>query len=314
MEFGVQVEPQFGFDYNDVLEIAEKALENKFTGVWFSDHFMLDADATDRVLLDPWLLMAALVRDNKRIRVGSLVFCSSYRIPALHAKMAATIDVISNGRLDFGIGAGWKKLEYNAYGYKFPKFSTRVEQLGESIQIIRGIWTEKKFSFDGKHYKVSDVVSFPKPVQKPYPKIWVGSNRGGPRMIELAARYGDGINVAWGFSPEQTNDIFDQLATFAEKHDRRPEDIAKSVGLWTRILKSEAEMEKKIKQGAKSRGISGDAYRKRVDSSLWGTSEIVADRLAQYTDQGVSKIILMFPYGEKRAQIDLFGERVLPLL
>ena len=314
LDFGIQVEPQFGFSYEDVLELSENALENKFTGLWFSDHFMLDANATDRILLDPWLLMAALVRDNKKIRVGSLVFCSSYRNPALHAKMAATIDVISNGRLDFGIGAGWKKLEYDAYGYDFPNFSTRVEQLGEAIQIIRGIWTEEKFSFDGDHYQVKNLVSFPKPVQKPYPKIWVGSNRGGPKMIELTARFGDGINVAWGFSPERTRDIFQQLSDFAEKHGRKPESIAKSVGVWARILKSESEMEEKIKKGAAARGISEDAYRKRVDSSLWGTPEIVAERLSQYQEQGVSDIILMFPYGEKREQISLFGEHVLPLL
>ena len=275
---------------------------------------MLDADATDRVLLDPWLLMAALVRDNEKTRVGSLVFCSSYRNPALLAKMGATIDVLSNGRLDFGIGAGWKKLEYNAYGYEFPEFPTRAEQLAEAIQIIRGIWTEEKFSFVGEHYQVKDVVSFPKPIQKPYPKIWVGSNMGGSRMIELAARFGDGINVAWGFSPEQTNDIFEQLTGFAEKHDRKPEDIAKSVGLWTRVLKSETEMEEKIKKGAVARGISEDAYRKRVASSLWGTPEFVADRLSQYADQGVSDVILMFPYGEKREQISMFGDKVVPLL
>lgn len=314
MKFGVQIEPQFGFSYDDVLELANKALDNSFSGVWFSDHFMLDANATDRELLDPWLLMAALVRDNKKIRVGSLVFCNSYRMPALHAKMAATIDVISNGRLDFGIGAGWKKLEYNAYGYEFPNFPTRVEQLGETIQIIRGIWTEEKFSFDGNHYQIKDLVSFPKPVQKPYPKIWVGSNRGGPEMIEVAARFGDGINVAWGFSPDNTSRIFQQLTDFAKKHGRKPGQIAKSVGLWTRILESESEMEEKIKTGAVSRGISEDAYRKRVASSLWGTPEIVADRLAQYGEQGVSEIILMFPYGEKREQIDLFGEHVQPLL
>jgi alkanesulfonate monooxygenase SsuD/methylene tetrahydromethanopterin reductase-like flavin-dependent oxidoreductase (luciferase family) len=314
LNFGVQIEPQFGFSYHDVLELAQKALDNSFTGVWFSDHFMLDADATDRELLDPWLLMAALVRDNKKIRVGSLVFCNSYRIPALHAKMAATIDVISNGRLDFGIGAGWKKLEYKAYGYEFPKFETRVEQLGEAIQIIKGIWTEEKFSFDGKHYQVKDVVSFPKPVQKPYPKIWVGSNEGGPKMIELAAQFGDGFNVAWRFSPDDTFRIFQQLTEFAEKHGRKPDEIVKSVGLWARILKSDSEMEEKIKSGAISRGISEEAYRKRVASSLWGTPEIVAERLAQYKDQGVSEIILMFPYGEKREQIGLFGELVHPLL
>ena len=314
MEFGIQIEPQFGFSYNDVLDLSEKALENNCKGVWFSDHFMLDANATDRELLDPWLLMAALVRDNEKIRVGSLVFCNSYRNPALHAKMASTIDVISNGRLDFGIGAGWKKLEYNAYGYEFPNFSTRMDQLGEAIQIIRGIWTEEKFSFDGDHYRVKDLVSFPKPVQKPYQNIWVGTNRGGSRMIELAARYGDGINVAWVFSSERTKEIFQQLSDFAEKHGKKPESIAKSVGVWARILKSESEMEEKIKSGAASRGISEDAYRKRVASSLWGTPEIVAERLVQYREQGVSEIILMFPYGEKREQIDMFGEHVHPLL
>jgi alkanesulfonate monooxygenase SsuD/methylene tetrahydromethanopterin reductase-like flavin-dependent oxidoreductase (luciferase family) len=137
---------------------------------------------------------------------------------------------------------------------------------------------------------------------------------GGPRMIELAARYGDGINVAWRFLPEQTKNIFDLLHDFAEKHGRKPESIGKSVGCWARILKSESEMEDKIKSGAKSRGISEDSYRRRVQSSLWGTPEMFAEILSKYKEQGVSRIILMFPYGEKKEQIAFFGERVLPLL
>ena len=314
MEFGVQIEPQFGFEYEDISKIGRIGLENGFSTLWFSDHFMLDADATDKVLLDPWLVMTAIVREFKELKVGSLVFCNSYRNPALHAKMAATLDVLSGGRLEFGIGAGWKRLDYKAYGYDFPDFPTRAAQLAEAIQIIRGAWTEDKFSFSGKHYRVENLVSFPKPIQKPHPKIWVGSNMGGPRMIELAARYGDGINVAWGFTPTQTQDIFNQLHDFAEKHGRKPESIGKSVGCWSRILKSDSEMEEKIKSGAKSRGVSEDAYRKRVKTSLWGTPEIVAERLSQYREQGVSHIILMFPYGEKREQIALFGEKVLPLL
>ena len=314
MDFDIQIEPQFGYNYNDVLAIADIALENHFKGVRFSDHFMLDANATDKELLDPWLLMAALVRDNEKIRVGSLVFCNSYRMPTLHAKMAATVDVLSNGRLDFAIGAGWKELEYRSMGYEFPSFSARSEQLSEAIQIIRGIWTEEKFSFIGKYYQVHEVVSFPKPVQKPHPKIWVGSNRGGPKMIELAARYGDGINVAWGFSPERTEAIFHELFEFAEMHGRNPKDISKSVGLWTRIMKSKTEMENRISEGASSRGISKSDYRKRVDSSLWGTPEMIANKLAQYQNQGVSNITLMFPYEEEREQMALFGEAVYPLL
>jgi len=314
LEFGVQIEPQFGYDFPDVLNIAQKALDNGFKGIWFSDHFMLDSDATDKVLLDPWLIMAALVRENKQIRVGSLVFCNSYRMPALHAKMAATIDALSNGRLDFGIGAGWKRMEYDAYGYKFPKYETRLEQLSEAIRIIRGAWTEDKFSFEGSHYRVKELISFPKPVQKPHPRIWVGSNRAGPQMIELAARYADGLNVAWGFSPEQTMGIFQQLSKFAKKHGRNPNDIAKSVGLWTRIVKSDIEMEDMIKKGAIARGISEAEYRRRVSSSLWGTPDIIANRLFEYKEQGVSNIILMFPYGEETGQVSLFGEKIAPLL
>jgi alkanesulfonate monooxygenase SsuD/methylene tetrahydromethanopterin reductase-like flavin-dependent oxidoreductase (luciferase family) len=314
LDFDIQIEPQLGYNYNDVLAIADAALENHFKGVRFSDHFMLDGNATDKELLDPWLLMAALVRDNEKIRVGSLVFCNSYRMPTLHAKMAATVDVLSNGRLDFAIGAGWKELEYHSMGYEFPNFSTRAEQLSEAIQIIRGIWTEEKFSFAGKHYQVHNVVSFPKPVQKPHPKIWVGSNRAGPKMIELAARYGDGINVAWGFSPERTEAIFHELHEFAKMHGRNPKDISKSVGLWTRILKSKEEMETRIREGASARGISEDDYRKSVDSSLWGTPELIADKLVQYKNQGVSNITLMFPYQEEREQMALFGEAVFPLL
>ncbi|MFW9808539.1 MAG: LLM class flavin-dependent oxidoreductase [Candidatus Thorarchaeota archaeon] len=314
MRFGVQVEPQFGYSYNDVLEISEQALNNEFEVVWFSDHFMLNADATEKMLLDPWLLMAALVRDNEKIRVGSLVFCNSYRNPALHAKMGATIDVLSKGRLEFGVGAGWKKLEYNAYGYEFPDFKTRSEQLVEAIQIIRGVWTEEKYSFNGKFYQIHNLVSFPKPIQRPHPTIWVGSNKGGSRMIEIAARFGDGINVAWDFNPERTEPIFSRLAEVAEKYDRKQTEILKSVGCWTRILRSESEMDERIKKGAASRGMVNEEYRKRVDSSLWGTPQMIVDKLAMYKDQDVSNIILMFPYGEELDQLTMFGDHILPLL
>ena len=101
---------------------------------------------------------------------------------------------------------------------------------------------------------------------------------------------------------------------FAEKYDRKPESLGKSVGCWARILESESEMNEKIKSGAKTRGISVDTYRKRVQSSLWGTPEIFAETITQYKEQGVSHIIFMFPYGEKKEQIELFGEKVLPLL
>ena len=313
MEFGIQIEPQFGFDYGDISKIAQNGLDNGFSTVWFSDHFMLDGNSTDKVLLDPWLVMTALVTEIPDIRVGSLVFCNSYRNPALHAKMAATLDVLSGGRLEFGIGAGWKKLEYGAYGYDFPDDMTRIEQLAESIQIIRRIWSEDKASFDGKHYKIKELVSFPKPVQQPHPTIWVGTMYGKQYMLKLTAKHGDGINLAWSFTPKQLESIFSKLEAYRKEYGRSKE-IKKSVGFWTHIFESEEDMEKGIIEGAKKRNIPLEKYRERVSSSMWGTPEIIIKKLETYRDLGVSHSIFMFPHQEELKQIELFGSKVLSKL
>ncbi len=313
MEFGIQIEPQFGFDYEDISKIAQKGLSNGFSTVWFSDHFMLNENATDKVLLDPWLVMTALVIENPDIRVGSLVFCNSYRNPALHAKMAATLDVLSGGRLEFSIGAGWKKIEYDAYGYDFPDDMTRIEQLAESIQIIRSIWSEDKASFDGKHYKIKELVSFPKPVQQPHPTIWVGTMYGKQHMLKLTAKLGDGINLAWAFMPKQLESIFRKLEAYRKEYGRSKE-IKKSVGFWTHVFENEEDMEKGIIESAKKRNIPLEKYRERVSSSMWGTPEIIIKKLEEYRDLGVSHSIFMFPHQEELKQIELFGSKVLSKL
>ena len=313
-EFGIQVEPQFGFTLDEVEQIAEIGLANGFSTLWFSDHFMLDADAVDKVLLDPWLLMTALVMANKKIRVGSLVFCNSYRSPPLHAKMAATLDNLSNGRLEFGIGAGWKKIEYDAYGYPFPDDLTRIAQLGEAIQIIKGVWTHEKFTFEGEHYHVKDIVSFPKPVQKPHPKVWVGTMRGKEKMLELIAKCGDGINVAWTFSPSQCEEIFSRLGSLYTANGRDSAGMGKSVGLWTRCFVSEEEMNFTITENAAKRGVSEEKYRERISNALWGTPTMMVERLMQYLKLGVSHIILTLPHGEELQQIKLIGQKVLSKL
>lgn len=311
MEFGVQIEPQFGFEYEDISKIGRIGLENGFSTLWFSDHFMLDAESTDRVLLDPWLVMTALVREFADLKVGSLVFCNSYRNPALHAKMAATLDVLSEGRLEFGIGAGWKKLEYNAYGYEFPDDMTRIAQLAEAIQIIRSIWTEDKANFDGTHYQIKDLVSFPKPVQKPHPTIWVGTMYGKEHMLKLTAKHGDGINLAWAFTPEQLDSIFTQLDGYRKDYGR-PDEIKKSVGFWTHVFEDESDMEKAIVEGAKKRNIPLEKYRERITSAMWGTPDVIVEKLQTYKDLGVTHSIFMFPQEEEIKQVEIFGKKVIP--
>jgi len=312
--FGIQIEPQFGFEFDRIVKLANLSVEHGLATVWLSDHFMLNEDATDRVLLDPWLIMAGLSKLNEEVRIGSLVFCNSYRHPPLHAKMGATLDYISGGRLEFGIGAGWKKLEYNAYGIPFPDDSTRIAQLVEAIQIIRGIWTEERFSMRGEHYEVQEVVSYPKPVQKPNPTIWVGTMKAGPKMLDVAAKSGDGVNIAWSFTPDDTKDVFERLDEKLEKYDRNPDEFKRSVGLWTHVFENNKQMEETIRKNAKQRGMSLNEYRQRVKSALWGTPEIVLQTIQEYVEIGCDQLIFMFPHEQETKQIELMGAEVLSKL
>lgn len=309
----MQIEPQFGYTFNDVSAITEVALANGFSTIWFSDHFMLDKNSTDRVLLDPWLLMTALTQQNKKIRVGSLVFCQSYRNPALTAKMAATLDVLSGGRLEFGIGAGWKEIEYKAYGYSFPSAKTRINQMIEAIQIIRGIWTSERFTFTGNHYQVEDVIASPKPLQKPMP-IWVGAQNGKELMLRATAKYGDGINIAWMSTPDDLATRFTRLAELCNKYGRDTSDIQKSLGLWTRIFNTEEEKEAAVAENAKTRNISTEEYRERIDKALWGTANQILARLREFEAIGVEHLVFMFPHKQELNQIKNFGKSVLSKL
>ncbi|MFX1317622.1 MAG: LLM class flavin-dependent oxidoreductase [Promethearchaeota archaeon] len=310
MKFGVQIEPQFGYTFDDVSAITDVALKNGFSTIWFSDHFMLDKDSTDRVLLDPWLLMTALTQQYKKVRVGSMVFCQSYRNPALTAKMAATLDVLSGGRLEFGIGAGWKEIEYKAYGYPFPSAKTRIDQMNEAIQIIRGIWNSERFSFTGKHYQVEDVIAFPKPFQKPMP-IWVGAQNGKEFMLRATAKYGDGINIAWMSTPDELATRYTRLAELCNKYGRETSDIQKSLGLWTRIFSTEEEKDAAVTENAKSRNISIEDFRERIDKSLWGTANQILTRLREFEAIGVEHLVFMFPHKQEINQIKNLGKSVL---
>jgi alkanesulfonate monooxygenase SsuD/methylene tetrahydromethanopterin reductase-like flavin-dependent oxidoreductase (luciferase family) len=160
---------------------------------------------------------------------------------------------------------------------------------------------------------VEDVVSVPKPVQKPM-KIWVGTPAAKRKMLRLTAKYGDGINLAWAYSPADCVPKFRRLDKFCRREGRDPSEMSKSVGLWTRFFDSEEDMEKAIKENAAKRGVSEEEYRERVTSSLWGTADQILTRIQEYERIGVSHLILMFPPQQEVAQIQSFGKQVLSKL
>lgn len=180
---------QFSF----MQRLALHAEKLGYDSIWVFDHFHTIPKVTHRSCFESWTTLAALASSTRTIRLGHVVTCNSYRNPTLLAKMSATLDVISGGRLEFGIGAGWYDLEYRAYGFPFEIPSVRIGKLDEATRIIRKMWSEDSTSFHGKYYKVDGAINFPKPVQKPYPPILVGGE-GEQLLLRVVAELSDRCN------------------------------------------------------------------------------------------------------------------------
>ncbi|MFV2014706.1 MAG: LLM class flavin-dependent oxidoreductase, partial [Candidatus Heimdallarchaeota archaeon] len=169
IKYGVQIEPQFGYNFQQIYDICHSAENNNFNHAWFSDHFMMTKDSTDLTSYECFTAMMAAAAHTKILRIGALVFCNSYRHPAVLAKQIASLDHFSNGRIDFGYGSGWKEIEYNAYGIDYPSAGVRIKQLSEGIEVIRALWSYEYANYSGEYYSLKEAVSFPKPLQSPYP-------------------------------------------------------------------------------------------------------------------------------------------------
>src|SRR5216683_2932853 len=176
--------------YETMTRVAQTADELGFASVWLVDHFHTVPHPSQEPTFECWTTTAALARDTKRVRIGQMVTCNGYRNPALLAKMASTVDVLSHGRLNFGIGAGWHEHEYRAYGYDYPDTSDRLRLLREAVQVILAMWTQEEAAFEGTYYHVRGAINQPKGVQKPHIPLLIAG--GGEKVtLKLVAQYGD---------------------------------------------------------------------------------------------------------------------------
>ena len=314
MNFGVQIEPQFGYEFQQIYDICQAAENNGFSHAWFSDHFMMTKDSTDLTSYECFTAMMAAASKTTRLRLGSLVFCNSYRLPAVLAKQIASLDHYSGGRIDFGYGAGWKEIEYKAYGIPYPSAGVRIAQLAEAIDVIRKLWTEEKANYEGKYYQLKDAVSFPKPVQEPHPPIWVGTMEAKPKMLRLAAEYADGINIAWSFAPDAYQEKLERIDEFCEKIGRNPATLRKSYGVWTRIYESEEEKIGVWKDISKRRGFTVEEVEERYKGSLHGTAEEIVEKLKAYAKLGITDFIFMFPKDAEIESMKIFSKEIIPKL
>ncbi|MGH8573564.1 MAG: TIGR03560 family F420-dependent LLM class oxidoreductase, partial [Gammaproteobacteria bacterium] len=185
MRICLMIEGQEDVTWEQWVALAGACEEYGLEGLFRSDHYVSVMGRTERGSLDAWSTLSALAAVTSRIRLGSLVSPATFRHPSVVAKSAATADHISGGRVELGLGAGWYEAEHEAYGFEFPDTGTRMDVLGEQLEIVHRQWTEESVDFDGRHYKLKGVHALPKPVQRPHPPIIVGGS-GRRRTVGLA--------------------------------------------------------------------------------------------------------------------------------
>ena len=313
IRFGVHVAPQFGYEYQAIEDIALLTEKLGYNLLTIGDHLFLDENSEDRDCLEAWSLLSSLVAKTSKIMLGTLVTCNSFRHPSILAKMASTIDVISNGRLLLGIGAGWKKVEYDAYGIPFPKVQDRMDQLEEAVQIIKLMWTEPKASFSGKHYMVKDAFCQPKPIQKPHPPILIGGE-GMQRTLRIVAKYGDMCNFTFMLDKDSTI-LLDKLKEYCKDIGRDYNSIEKTFFTYCMISENKDEVDEFLSRLAQSRGISIEQIEEeRLErDGMWvGDPDFLKEKCQTLIDKGFTFFQMRFPMGKETQMCKLFAEKVIP--
>lgn len=283
-EFGEKNTSQL---FNRVRDIVLECERLGYHSVWLDDHLMFGK----RPILECWTTLTTLSSLTTRIRLGTMVLCSSFRNPALLAKMTATLDVISGGRLEFGIGAGVQKEEHIAYGIPFPEARIRIERMKEAVEIIKKMWTEKKTSYKGKHYEINEAICEPKPVQKPHPPITIGG--GGEKLtLKVTAQYADRYDFGYLPSLELYKHKLEVLENYCRAVGRDPQEIEKSCWPSGQVLiaRDQKELGEKLLQ-RKPKRVTIDDFEK---FNLVGTPDDCLKKLQPYSDLGVTHFMLFF--------------------
>src|SRR5947209_815079 len=289
--------------YEAMTRVAQTADEVGFNSAWLVDHFHTVPHPSQEVTFESWTTTAALARDTKRVRVGQAVTCNGYRNPALLAKMASTVDVLSHGRLNFGIGAGWFEHEYSAYGYDYPDTPDRLRRLREAVQIILAMWTQDEAVLEGTYYQVHGAINQPKGVQEPHIPLLIGG--GGKKVtLRLVAQYADACNV--GGDIPTIKHKFAVLKQHCDELGRDYNSILRTTLIDNCAL---AETEEAALAKLTPAQRNDEQFRR---SSLIGTPAMIRQRLAEYEEAGVQEIVIRFVDASKLESIRLFAQECMP--
>ncbi|MBU3063571.1 LLM class F420-dependent oxidoreductase [Nocardia sp. NEAU-G5] len=271
--------------FSTIRDLAVVADECGFDTIWAPDHFV-PFGPPGAYVFEAWTTLAALARETERIKLGQLVTGNGYRNPTLLAKMASTLDVISGGRLKFGIGAGWYEDEYRAFGYDFPAAPERLRRLEEALQIITSMWTEQATTFDGSYFRAAGVVNQPAGVQQPRIPVMIAG--GGEKVtLRLVAKYGDLCNVQE--PPDEVARKYGILAKHCTDVGRDFATITKTSTSYCIIADTDEQARAAVPEWAPL-VFPGSL----ADYGLIGTLDTIGERLAVYEQAGVDELIVGF--------------------
>jgi F420-dependent oxidoreductase-like protein len=302
MRFGMQHSNlgyrQAGNRWDIVRSAAVASEEAGLDSCWIPDHFQYGAETP---VMECWVTLGALAAATSRLRLGALVSGIPYRNPALLAKMGATLDVISHGRLIMGIGAAWHEEEFAAYGYDFETTAIRGRRLEEAAQLLRAMLSQQRTTFAGRYYRVTEAVNEPRPVQQPRPPILIGGN-GEKVTLRVVAQYGDMCNV--NGTPDEVRQRLEVLRAHCLAVGRPYEEITPTNFCWVLIGRTEEEVAAKRARYMQREPFPGIA----------GTPPQIVARLREYAAAGSRYCIFNMPDAHEIAPLRLFGEEVLPAL
>jgi F420-dependent oxidoreductase-like protein len=303
--------------WRTLLDVARHADAGPWESVWVYDHFHTVPQPTEEATHEAWSLMAALGAATERVRLGQMCTCMGYRNPAYLAKVAATIDVISGGRVEMGIGGGWYEHEWRAYGYGFPRAGERLAMLDEGVQIMRQMWTEGRATLNGKHYEVDGAICQPRPLQEGGIPLWIAGG-GEKKTLRIAAEHAAYTN--FDGSPEGFAHKSEVLAGHCRDIGRDFDEITRSANYNVVIGETERDVEDKLEW---IRAHYSKVVPDRADQVVEqfrsgpavGTPDKVAETLGRLRDAGMTYAICFFADAAyDRSSIELFEREVVPAL
>lgn len=329
MRFGLAL-PHYGFSLPDAQSITFQAMSDVarraealgFDSLWVSDHLFYTFSRygvapTPIASLEAMTALAGLAAVTERARLGSLVLSAPFRHPALLAKMAATIDRISGGRFDLGIGAGWFEEEFDAFGFGFGSVGERFALLEDSLKVLTGLPGPEPVTLDAGPFHLRDAVLLPPPIQEPRAPVWLGA-KGGDRALDLAARYADGWNTVWRWTPEAYGERVAAARRACEAVGRDPATLRLSVGLYGLIGQDETEARAVFERGRATMpggAMDDETYDDWRADTLSGTPEQVRERVREFAALGVEELVLspwVLPFAlHEPEQLELFAQELI---